>query len=157
MVNVVKKLPHIALQDKRWLRIVRRYFPRKDGKPPHARVRPLADAGRKGIMDKGFIKDLIQCLVHGLIQHAVPHARDMNEPWLRVGNPLADIGVVRPCALRKQFMQREQMLFKTKRERRDIGMRLFPLAELLPRREQICDRNYITESDTMTPPPTKLP
>lgn len=59
MVNTVKKLPHIALQDKRLFCIVGGGLPRKEGKPPHSRMRPLADAGRTGVMDKGFVKNLI--------------------------------------------------------------------------------------------------
>ena len=153
MVNGVKEFSDVAFQDERRVSVVSRDLFCKDLKALYSRVRAFGFARSVGVVDKGLVKDLVQLLVHRLIQNSVTDTRNVNEAGFGVGDAARDIWVVCPNTLHKPFVERKEIFLQTQLKRRDFATVSFPPSELPPRAQKIFRTNYVIKKSTMSPPP----
>ena len=65
----------------------------------------LANAAGKRVSDEYPVKEGIQHPVDGMMQQSVAHACLMDVPWLGIGDIEGLIQAMRPCTLKKLFVQ----------------------------------------------------
>lgn len=104
-------------------------------------------------MDECLVKDLIQCVIHGLEEDAVSDTCDMDDTRFWVGDAARDIWVGFPSSVCEPFVQRENLFFKVQLKRCYFAVGMLAFGKLVPCAYEIFRRYYITKITTMMPPP----
>ena len=137
MVDGIKILPHIALENPARPRVVVAFRPQHLRKRMGAFVVAFANtAGERG-RDKGRLKNRIEYSKNGMVQNAVPHRRlvDVTQFWI------TDIkAAVRPVSIgvaEEVTPQVENVLLKPKLKRNNIIFAAFATLELIPRKKKV--------------------
>ena len=137
VVDTVKEFSHVALQRIAGTCAVSTYRAEHLRQSLDAFVRTLADAARKGIGDKGLLKNLIENSENRMVQNPIAHHGLVNVAHFRIANVETRIRSVDVAFGEQVSMQRKEILLKRKLKRLNIGLFAFIASKFLPRRNDV--------------------
>lgn len=145
MIDRIKKLSHIQLQDPQNARIVVRQFEPKFVEALHRCMSAFIFSGRPGIKNKELIPYWLNYPVDGVMEQPVTNRSFMNMTALWIVNEKREISAMIVGTAFQVLMKLENMIFEIYLELSHIVFVGFFLFKFRPSVEQVFQRNYFLE------------